>query len=320
MPKKRVPVLSRNLCYALLLVSAVCWALSLPIVKPALIYTTPFRYLFYRYALAVVFSLPLFFYYLPQLRKLAKYIPIIIGIELFGTTLGLSLLYFGLHHTSAMEASLIGTTAPVFITVAGVLFLKEKQERHEWLGLAVALLGTLILIVLPNLGKGSVFALLPSFGNMLILLQNVGTGIYFVLAKKYFQGIPKFFVTTVGFYLGLISFFFLSLMESHFSWTSFTHSVQIDLTSPSVLLAAFYMAIFGSIIGLTAYMKGLEGIEISEAGLFGYLQPLIYFPFIIFFLNEPISLSEILALGCILLGVVVAEKRFRRIKPKKRFS
>ena len=69
------------------------------------------------------------------------------------------------------------------------------------------------------------------------------------------------------------------------------------------------MAIFGSIIGFTAYLKGQEGIEASEATLFTYLQPLIYIPMGILLLHENVSLIQIISLMIILIGVLIAEKR-----------
>jgi drug/metabolite transporter (DMT)-like permease len=93
------------------------------------------------------------------------------------------------------------------------------------------------------------------------------------------------------------------------SWQAFSQAATLDIASPAVLIASFYMATFGSIIGLTAYIKGQDGIESSEAGLFYYLQPLIYIPLAFLVLGEVIMQNQILALGVILLGVVIAERR-----------
>ena len=78
------------------------------------------------------------------------------------------------------------------------------------------------------------------------------------------------------------------------------------------MVASGYMAIFGSIIGFTAYLKGQEGIEASEATLFTYLQPLIYIPLGILLLNEKVHPVQIGSLFIILFGVIIAEKRARR--------
>ena len=69
------------------------------------------------------------------------------------------------------------------------------------------------------------------------------------------------------------------------------------------------MAIFGSVIGLIAYIKGQDKIEASEASLFSYLQPLIYLPLGVLLLKENISPQQLIGLGLIIIGVITAEKK-----------
>ncbi len=116
-------------------------------------------------------------------------------------------------------------------------------------------------------------------------------------------------------------FLFLSLFEIGFSgsingthtiFSQFFQAVQADFTHRSVWLASVYMAIFGSIIGLTAYIKGQDGIEASEASLFTYLQPLVFIPAGILLLHETVHPLQIFAMALILFGVYIAEKRSKK--------
>jgi drug/metabolite transporter (DMT)-like permease len=307
-PARKKP--SRLTSYFFLLINVICWGAALIVVKPAFDVTTPFRFLFYRYGLAVLFSLPLLFHYLPSIKKLKQTLITITLLELFGTTFALSLLYFGLDRTSAIEASLIATTLPIFISVFGVWLLKEKQEKHEIVGLITALAGTLLLTIFPlmygimqsTVGKVSIQ------GNLLIVAQNTAIALYYILAKKKYAKLPKLFVTTISFYVGLVSFFILSLFEAG-SMGSLQQLIITDWQFPSVWIASGYMALFGSIIGLTAYIKGQDGIEASEASLFTYLDPLVYIPLGILLLGERVFPLQIISVLIILTGVVLAERR-----------
>lgn len=69
------------------------------------------------------------------------------------------------------------------------------------------------------------------------------------------------------------------------------------------------MAVFGSIVGLTAYIQGQDGIESSEASLFWYLQPLIAIPLAFIVLGEKALPLQWLGLGLVLIGVAIAERR-----------
>lgn len=316
----------RLISYLFLLTNTVTWGLALVIVKPSLEYTTPFRYLLYRYILAILLSLPILAYYWPRVKNKLGVLKKVALVEFFGTGLALALLYVGLQQTSAIEASFITTTTPIFVVLAGVLYLKEKEEKHEWIGLTIAFLGTSLLTLFPIILNGMTPKGLSLEGNILIILQNICTAIAMVLAKKNYKKLPKLFVTTLSFYFGVLIFSILSFSEIFLSTpnatiTETTHIllsvIRTDMSVPVVWFAAGYMALFGSIIGLTAYIKGQEHIEASEASMFWYLQPLVFIPAGILFLGESIHPIQIIAMIIILTGVVIAEKRTKRRQRKK---
>lgn len=312
--------------YAYLLINTATWGAAFVIIKPAFEFTTPFRFLLYRYLFAVILSLPLLWHFRNHLKQALRHLPVIIGLELIGTTLALTLVYLGLDRTSALEASLLTTSLPLFITLGGVFLLGEKEERHEWIGTMIAFAGTLYLTLGPMLGSVKVMLATSIVGNLLIIGSNISNMLYFPLAKKAYHQLPKLLITTISFYVGLVSFFFLALVESRFSFTRLTSAMTADLQTPAVLAASGYMALFGSIIGLTAYIKGQDGIEASEAGLFYYLQPLIYIPLAFLVLGDAIDSTQLIGLAIILLGVFIAEKRFgsrpksnkKRLKKKRK--
>lgn len=306
--------------YFFLAINTITWGLALVIVKPGLEFTTPFRYLLYRYLLAAVFSVPILVYYWPKVKKKLNATKKIIFVEFFGTALALGLLYIGLSKTTAIEASFITTTTPIFVVLAGIIYLKEKVEKHEWLGLSIAFFGTLLLTLFPVILNGMTPTGLSLEGNIFIILQNIATAIAMVLAKKHYKKLPKLFVTSISFYFGIVVFGLLSLGELlHSGVTSASEVVPqlisvmyIDFTHQSVWIAALYMAIFGSIIGLTAYIKGQDGIEASEASLFWYLQPLVFVPAGLVFLHETIHPIQIVAMIIIFSGVYIAERRTKK--------
>jgi len=292
-----------------MLVNVLVWGASLVIVKPALDFTTPFRFLLYRFVLACFLSLPFLYYYWPRVKKPWAAVKMITGLEILGTTTALYVIYAGLALTSAVEASLIATLMPLAVTAFGVWLLKEKEEPHEMVGLIIALAGTLGLVLLPVLNNGHVLSSGSTIGNLLVLSHVLLAGLYYVLAKKYYHRLPKLFVSTISFWVGLVSFFLLSLMEMSWSWTELVAAIRLDLMETSVWVASGYMAVFGSIIGLTAYIKGQDGIEASEATLFNYLQPLVYLPLAAVLLGEYLGPWQWVILGVIASGVFLAERR-----------
>ena len=307
---------SRVLAYILLLINVCVWGASFVIVKPSLTFTTPFRYLFYRFFIASLFGIPIILYYLKKIKFTWRNLAEILALELLGTTISLALLYEGLARTSALESSFITTTGPLFIVLLGVWLLREKEERNEWMGLSIAFLGTLLLLLPTSLNESRLISV-SYYGQLLIILQNITIAIYYIAVKKLYKKLPKFFVASMSFIVGLVSFFVLSLAESHFSVGLLMQEIASDLVQPSVQIAAVYMGILGSVIGLTLYIMGQDLIEVSEATLFSYLQPIIYIPLSVIVLGDTVQWRQIVALGLILGGVVLGEwKRKKRKKVK----
>ncbi|HYD34617.1 MAG TPA: DMT family transporter [Vitreimonas sp.] len=299
--------------YGFLLLNTLVWSAAFILVKPAYEVTTPFRFLMYRFILAVALSVPLLLHYWPRVRPSFKTVAIICGLEIIGTTFSLSLIYLALKYSTVIVTNLLTTPMPIFITLASLWLLKEKEERHEWIGLSISFLGTLGLVIYPLfLTTANQLAHASLLGAALVLLHIICNAIYWPFAKLQYAALPKLFVSTISFYVGALSFFLLSWGEMQFSLPSLIAAVHTDLGAPTVWYASVYMALFGSIIGLTAYIKGQDGIEASEASLFAYLSPLISIPLAVIVLGETFHTYQLISLIVILCGVVIAEHRTRQ--------
>ncbi len=300
----------RAQAYLFLLLNTLVWGAFIPIVKLGFNDSeiTPFRFLLYRFVLAGLLATPIVWHYWQKLKTSQVKLARILLLETLQVTVGMSFLYLGLKETSALETNLIATSLPLFIIVGGIFFLGEKQEKQEWLGLLLALIGTLVITLEPGWHGADGFG--GSIrGNLLILGYNVSTAAYFLLAKKYYRKVPKLLISGLSFYVGALTFAGFAFLEAGASWSKLLSQVQIDLSSSLVWGVIVYAAVFGSIIGLTAYIKGQDGIEASEASLFTYLQPAIYIPLGYFLLRETASWWKIFALVIITLGVYIASKK-----------
>lgn len=299
----------RKLAYLAILVNVVIWGAALVIVKPALDVISPYYFLFLRYALASLIMLPTLIFFRPEKITL-RLITTIAAIEFVQIGIGHALLYAGLARTSALEASLIATTAPVLVTLGGIIFLKEKEEKNEWIGLALSIAGTLVIILSPFLTNGAdtSFSLL---GNMLVFGYTVSWMIYMLLAKVHYQGVNKIFVTTISSLVGLITYGIIMAV------LGFEPPVSVALSSTDVLRAVLYMGALGTPFAVSLYLYGLNRIEASEATLFSYLQPLIYIPLSVLWLGDQIIPAQLVGLFIVAIGVIIAERRPGFTKSRK---
>lgn len=301
---------TRLIAYLLLIINTIIWGSTLIIAKPAVDVSSAYRFLFYRFFIASIISLPIIFYYFQTIKNVWRNLLTIFILETLGSSIALAFLYSGLNLTSALEASFLATITPIFIVVIGVLVLKEKEEKKEALGLILAFIGTVMLTVLPMWQNGmSNFKQISLSGNLLVLGHNISTAFYFVLARKYYKKLPKFFVSSVSFFVGMFSFLLLSVYENFNNPKNISEVFLNDLQNPTIIWPAIFMAVFSSIIALTAYIKAQDYVEASEASIFWYLQPVVFIPLAYFWLNETISPAQIFSVIVICTGVYLAEVR-----------
>jgi drug/metabolite transporter (DMT)-like permease len=291
---------NRRNAYLALLYNAVVWGAAFPIIKPALDIISPTEYLYLRFLLAGILSLPLFIWWYRKVRPTIKKLSLYLVMELVGSVLPLLILYEGLSRTASLDASLIGATGPVFVVLGGIIFLKERQEKREWQGLALSLLGSLIIVAEPLILGTHADTASSSFGNILILLYNIVWAVYAVLAKKIYKTHPPLYFGAITY---LATALVYGLMMSY-------QGISISLSSLSIPAVAFpvlYMATLGSVVANICYLYAASKIEVSEANLFTYLNGVVAIPAAFLLLGEKPSWLTILAVLIIALGVYRAE-------------
>ncbi len=298
----------RKKAYIYLILNAIIWGAALQIVKNSYEVTTPFRFLTYRYLIAMVAIIPIIVKSINEFKHLKlKQIFQIFAIEFIGTVISLTFLYLGLSMTTSIEASLVSMTGPILTIIGGVIVFHEKEQKNELIGFFVSLIGTLLIILEPVFIRNESLSI--SFkGSLLIFGANISNAIYLLLTKKYYQKVSLKITSILSYILGFICFLIISLMQAN-SINKLVDLFKYDLSSIDVIFAGIYMGIFGSILAMNLYLKGQKLIEVSEAILFSYLQPIVFIPLGVLWLKEDISTLQITSLILILTGVIYASIR-----------
>ncbi len=294
---------NRRLAYLALSINAIIWGCAFAIVKPVFDHISPLQYLFFRFLVAGLLSLPIFLVYYFKVYPKISYILKVLLIELCGTALPLLILYEGLAKTSALEASLIGATGPIFVVLGGIWFLHERETKREWQGLALSLLGSLILVIAPLFSTG-IDTPMSTSGNLYILGYNLLYAIYAITAKKVYKKKPPLYLGALT-YLATAFIYFLVLRSQNM-----LPDLRL-ITNSYVLFPVLYMAIPGGILAFALYLYAQSKIEVSEANLFTYLNGVVAIPAAFLLLGETPSLLTLLAILIIAWGVLRAKTRTR---------
>lgn len=298
---------SRSLAYLALLTTAVIWGSTIAVAKGTFDVLSPLEFLYFRYLLATLVSFPFLIYLILKLRPELSTILKISVLEILGTALPLLLLYEGVSRTSAIESSLISATSPIFTVLGGVIFLKERETKREWQGLALSFLGTLLLIIEPLLLGDTQTLTYSLSGNLLILLYNLLWTAYCLFAKRLYRGVAKTLVSAVAFPLYALTYLIIFSVMA-LPVPSFT----LLTSNPTLLLSLLYITIFSSFIAGTLYIYGQDKIEASEASIFTYLQGVVAIPIAYLLLGEKPTLLSILVVLIIATGVYRAELKTKR--------
>ena len=224
---------------------------------------------------------------LPRLTRASR-----IDLLLFasiGTALPLVCVIVGLPQTSAITGSfLLQLQAPAALIFALVL-LKEKMTWKQVAGIALLLVGGL-LVILRNL-QGPI-EIQGGQGDLFVLIAAVGIGFSYIPGKRLTGHGDAFQINLLRLFVA--SFFvlpFLALQPNGlivpFSW------------SIIIILVIYIVANFG--IGYILLQVGLSLLQAWEASAITLTLPLFATLFAVLLLHESLTLLQIVG-GCIILA------------------
>ncbi len=222
---------------------------------------------------------------------------------LLGVTANQALFLFGLKHTTAVNATIMVTTVPVFTVLGSLLLRLERPSALKLVGIVLAGIGAIYLVGPDRLSLHSGVAL----GNFLIMLGMICYAAYFLVAKPVLQRHDPIMVSAyvMGFAaLGIVPVAVPSIIAAPL------HEVPARIWWMCAYLVA------GPTIG--AYFLNLWALKRASSNTvatFIYLQPLFAALTAPLLLDEPLTLRTILAGSVIFTGlglVLFAERQERR--------
>ena len=211
----------------------------------------------------------------------------------------------GLDNTTVLDLTLIGIIGPIVVLLGGALFFHEHITKREKVGITIVLIGVLL---------NSLFPIIKSEGirltaNILLLSYLVADSSSILIAKKLSRyNIKSANLTNLAFIIGALTLLPVTIII--YGWTDFY--LQISTLPLKYHLGVWYMAIFSGSIAYYLFVRAQKSIEVSEAVLFNYLQPIVTIPLAIIWLNERLSTSFILGAIIIAIGLIIAGYKKKR--------
>jgi len=220
---------------------------------------------------------------------------------LFGVVINLLFFFKGLEYTSPIHASSIMVIVPIIILILSSIILKENVTKLKIIGVALGLIGALILTIY---GKSARAGDNVPLGNLFIFFNAISYSFYVILIKKLTTKYHPFTFIKWLFLFGLIVLIPFGYNE--------LEAVEWHTFKPYTTFSVLFV-IIGATFGTYLFNPlALNRLKASTVGIFIYLQPVIAGLFALSMGADFIDSIKIGAMVIIFLGVYLVT-----LKPKK---
>ncbi len=274
-----------------MILAAILWSTSYIGIHTAISSYSPGALALFRYFIASIGMIPLYFIFRTKASLTKKNIILII----IGGFLGFAVCGFTLNYSQIFidpgSASFMSSQTPIFTAILAIIFLKERLTKMMTMGFTISFIG---LIITGMSGKE-----IPHFNFALLFLfiNIISLSIFTIILKPLLKTMNAIEVIALTVWAGT---FFL-LIYSRELWH------QLPIMPHSATIAVIYLAIFPTVIGYTAWAISLRMTSAIKTSSCFYLIPFLTTIIAFFMLREspqPLALA-----GCIiaLFGAILAQ-------------
>jgi len=206
--------------------------------------------------------------------------------------------FFGLHHTTAVNATILLNTDLLFVLLIAIIVFKEKIQKKETFPLGLVALGAIIIPLAVDITQNEMFVSGFVFGDMMILLAAALFAFDISITKFLVTRIPDFRILQISAFAGVP--FALVLMM--------IFQVPFDLPLEQMPIIV-YMGIFVSGLSYYFFVIAMRLIGAIRTILIYSTITIFGISFSAIFLGEEITPLNIVSVIIIILGVYLLRKK-----------
>ena len=230
------------------------------------------------------------------LRVARADVPAVIGCAVIGVASNQELFIQGLARTTATNASVLGSTIPVFTALVAILSRREPPHARRLVGIAVAFAGAAALVGADRLSLGREHLV----GSGFILMNSACYGTYLVLVRPLAERYDP---------IGLLALMFVAAVPIVAPFAIAALPDAPPLTAGVVAYFAFLIAV-PTVAAYGLIQTALRRADATLVAAYVYLQPLIAATGAMALLGEEPTL-RLAVCGAVVLGGVWLAARSR---------
>jgi drug/metabolite transporter (DMT)-like permease len=223
-------------------------------------------------------------------------VPAVIGCALIGVAANQELFIQGLARSTATNASVLGSTIPVFTAFVAIVLKREPARMRRLLGIAIACAGAASLVGADRLSTSSDHMV----GNAMIIANSLSYGTYLVLVRSLADRYDP---------LGLVAMLFIAAIPMVAPLGVIAWADAPPLTAGDVGYLVFLVAV-PTVAAYGLVQTALRRAEATLVAAYIYLQPVFATIGAIFLLDEQPS-TRLFACGALVLSGVYLAARSR---------
>jgi drug/metabolite transporter (DMT)-like permease len=285
--------------YLLLSITALCWAGNAVVGRLAAGHIPPVTLSFLRWSFAFLILLPFAWKHLVRdWGAIRGHLGMMIFLSMTGVSAFTTLQYWSLEHTQALNTLLLQSAGPLIVALWSLLLLGVRLTLAQAGGIAVSLVGVLVILLHGDLTALSSIAF--NKGDLIFIVALAIFGIYSVLSPKR----PNIHgLSFVAFTFGCGAVCLLPL----YIWELFARpAMQVDAAN---LMSLFYVAVFPSTVAYLCFNRAVQLIGANRAAPFFHVVPVFGTVMSIVFLGEHPQAFHLIGFALVLTGVFVASRR-----------
>jgi len=242
----------------------------------------------------------------PLLKMPVKDIALLTLCSMTGIVGNQFLYVTGLSLTTAINATLLSTTIPVFTLFVSILFGYDRLSTRRFIGILLAAGGVIYLV---NPARADL-SHQTTAGNLLLVSNALLYAIYIVISKDLFERYGALNVITWVFLVGSL----VTIPVGIYS----LQQENLSAISVGIWLLVVLIVVFPTVAAYYLNAWALIKVPPSTVAVYIYLQPLIAFGFAPLMLGEQLSWRTGIAAILIFVGVwTVSHKKAQKAQLKK---
>jgi drug/metabolite transporter (DMT)-like permease len=285
--------------YVLLTLTSLFWAGNAVVGRAVADRIPPIALSQLRWTLALLLVLPFAWRHLRQeVAMMKSHAGLLVLLSLTGVSAFNAMLYWSLHHTTAINATLMQSIGPLMIGLWSWMLFREPLTRRQLIGILVSLAGVAVVVSGGDLARLARLKL--NVGDMVIIAAIAIYALYSALLRKR----PA---------MTQLSFLAVTIAIGAALLVPFTIAEQVAGAvfaplSLGALAAVAYVAVVPSILAYLFFNRGVQLIGANRAGPFMHLIPLFGALLAVMFLGEQPGVHHGIGAVLIVGGVFLASR------------